>query len=125
MWQTSRKRREDNHAGSRFFGQQVRKLLAKLNFRHDHLDARFLDRGDEALELKGGRFTAGLRLNRSHDLESKSPCKVGPCGMMHDNATIGHTAKPIGEVGAELVQFSQRSEDHTSELQSPTNIVCR
>jgi len=34
-------------------------------------------------------------------------------------------AKPITDIGGELIRFMFRSEEHTSELQSPCNLVCR
>src|SRR5262249_21414927 len=105
MRQSSRERREQHHARCCFSCPQVGRFLAALNFRHHVLDAIFLDHIDEALELKCRRFAGRLRLDRSHELKSKAPCKVGPCRMMNDHATIWYVTKSIIEFGAELIQF--------------------
>src|SRR5256885_10441110 len=37
----------------------------------------------------------------------------------------GDEAQPLGRVGVESHHLGERSEEHTSELQSPCNLVCR
>src|SRR2546426_6313851 len=47
--------------------------------------------------------------------------------LAHDlfrTAELGRQAEPVGEVDQDL-EIAARSEEHTSELQSPCNLVCR
>src|SRR5690606_40430333 len=44
---------------------------------------------------------------------------------MHPNAIAALTGLPADEVVACMERFCQRSEEHTSELQSRENLVCR
>src|SRR2546426_6141925 len=37
----------------------------------------------------------------------------------------GRASREFGDVGRDLLQTLERSEEHTSELQSPCNLVCR
>src|SRR2546430_13214017 len=50
-------------------------------------------------------------------------CGLATTGTTHERKELGKTAHPPKELcGA---QFFQRSEEHTSELQSQSNLVCR
>src|SRR2546426_4874271 len=70
--------------------------------------------------------------DRTADLAANGPQCARPClaiAMLH--AVAGKRARPeIGRGGravdpAEAIGVRKRSEEHTSELQSPCNLVCR
>src|SRR5437762_1556898 len=65
---------------------------------------------------------------RSSDLRAR-PFMVGVlavAGIAVDDPVLPFPGKlPEGHVGRHLADFAKRSEEHTSELQSPMYLVCR
>src|SRR5688500_20020338 len=68
-------------------------------------------------------------LFRSHDpLEMRLRAPPGRVGLEGDVRAAGHLADAIGpepQAGIGRIGVELRSEEHTSELQSPCNLVCR
>src|SRR2546426_1810349 len=60
------------------------------------------------------------------DLGRRAGCRTGPrvSGTLGPSAVL-LTDAPGGEQALQLLEQAQRSEEHTSELQSPCNLVCR
>src|SRR5256885_7591003 len=55
-----------------------------------------------------------------HDALPISQLLVGPIQLVHERHPAHAELRPLA-----LGQLAQRSEEHTSELQSPCNLVCR
>src|SRR5256885_8826732 len=66
----------------------------------------------DALPISDGFCLAGTPLNCSDN----NPCTLDPC------SPTGGCQPPVGLQGSSV---QGRSEEHTSELQSPCNLVCR
>src|SRR5256885_3313685 len=62
-----------------------------------------------------------VALAKRMGLDDHSLRKAGMAGLMHD---LGKTAIPVAVLN-KPGPLDHRSEEHTSELQSPCNLVCR
>src|SRR2546426_11588158 len=55
----------------------------------------------------------------------RSRAKAVPLGLELPSLSVGQGIRSAGQHGRERRCEGQRSEEHTSELQSPCNLVCR
>src|SRR2546430_10266546 len=58
----------------------------------------------------------------------RSRSRQGPSGALHVHKWVVYVKKPFGgpeHVLHYLARYTHRSEEHTSELQSQSNLVCR
>src|SRR5205807_1030264 len=88
----------------------------------DAVDALWLiaDRGTATVAASGALIAAAKK--------AKVPLFALTEGQVRDGALLAFTANPlaIGDQAARLgTRIAVRSEEHTSELQSPCNLVCR
>src|SRR5437762_5285271 len=70
------------------------------------------------------------RVGRLHRVEATNEVVVLPKGAVvdgdaHPRVTVRHDPRGAGPAGRHLVDHVERSEEHTSELQSPMYLVCR
>src|SRR5205807_9131195 len=77
------------------------------------------------------RVRAARALHEEHEVEGQEPLEAGRAALELDGIgphLVGHEDTEMVSVGVELelvVPLPPRSEEHTSELQSPCNLVCR
>src|SRR3972149_23135 len=54
-----------------------------------------------------------------------SPTRLSSDLFRETLSLLGHSVVAVAETGRQLVELCRRSEEHTSELQSQSNLVCR
>src|SRR5256885_9395725 len=65
------------------------------------------------------------RQGHEHGGDLARGCRRRPAGTVHAGSSAGRRASPPGVLQGPCRGPVPRSEEHTSELQSPCNLVCR
>src|SRR5207248_11471105 len=87
---------------------------------HDALPISYATHVDAALQVADVRPDDPRRIGQLGDLAGERPAELLP-----PEHPLQLSLGALGQVGAVLVEEQDRSEEHTSELQSPYDLVCR